>query len=578
MKRGDAEYLEFPTYFSGLIPEDKDRLASMRLVFCYPVLSENEFELVEQPVSQRQLMAVFRASGCQIIGEVVPVSGDDLAFPDHAGQGITHVIIHPMISTLHALSGIISGCRARYASAEIIIQNSDQHQHEKVIGGPESGAIAAHFLEREPDLDWVIHGFAEHALMSLLLERPTRVVTGRGGPGTEVEKFFTMQSLPLVELPHGQTFEDGAGSIRIQRSRGCLSGCTYCIEGQANRSTTSERPWVGLSMEAFVDRLSLLCDKGYFFINLIDSSFEDPGRRGVEDLRRFCHLIVDRGLTFSFKMHMRAENVLKLSTDDLNAMKQAGVDVIVIGLESGSPHELAFFKKIATREINIEAARHLESQQMFCNIFGYMMFSPVVSIPDVVEKVHFLRHINRAWDFLNLTNRVLVFWGSAMHRDLEAMGLINVADVTPGYVAYSFQHAETADLDARTNALKQRRPEFLLLNKLIYDAMNIESRLQNPMNASYLKIAGTAFRDFQSRLRAHQVKLNDTYSAAFEQFATARGVEFLPDFDVAEVADAQRSEIRELLNVFSEKGEIPKTLFLETWLSVVNHFGVKNAA
>ena len=47
-----------------------------------------------------------------------------------------------------------------------------------------------------------------------------------------------------------------------------------------------------------------------------------------------------------------------------------------------------------------------------------MMFSPVVSIPDIVEKVHFLRDINRAWDFLNLTNRVFVFWGSVMHRDL----------------------------------------------------------------------------------------------------------------------------------------------------------------
>jgi len=579
MTRSKAEYLDFPTFLAALPASDIRRLEETGLVFCYPVLFENDFELIEPPVSQRMLMATCQSAGCRVSSEIIRVSGGDILFPPEAtNDAPSYVIIHPMISILDVLSEIISACRERFPGAQIVLQNSDQHQHEKVIGGPESAAIAAYLLERQPNLDWIIRGFAEHALISLILGRPTQVVSGQNGAGTVEEKFFTMESLPLAEMPQEGDRDISTRSIRVQRARGCLSGCTYCIEGQANRSTSSERPWDGVSVENFVNRLSRLEEQGYFFINLIDSSFEDPGHRGLDDLRRFCDLVLERRMRFSFKMHLRAENALKLDTADLDALKMAGVDVLIVGLESGNQAELSFLRKIATKEINVKAAEHLDAPQTFCNIFGHMMISPTVSQSDIIEKVSFLRDINRSWDFLNLTNRVLVFWGSTLHRQLESLGLIRPGQVKLGYVQYDFQHAEVEALDARINALKQRRPEFMRLNNLIYDAMNLESRFLNPANAPYLAQAGSAYHDFRAALRNRHSRLNDMYSTAFEQFALGRDDEFLSSFDAHQEADQQLEEIRTLLGVFSKQEKPPETLFLHTWLSAVNYLGVKNVA
>lgn len=579
VRKGRDNYIQFPAFLEGLSKPDKARLADTRLVFCYPLLSNNNFELIEAPVSQQMLMAVCRAAGCKVTSELIRISANEIIFPTKQTSGkFSYVIIHPMISTLNFLSQIISECRARFRGADIVLQNSDQHQHEKLIGGPESAAIAAHLLEIEPGPDWVIRGYAEHALISLLLGRPTLVVSSREGNGMLREKFFTMDSLPLIELPKKSTKAPAGRSIRVQRSRGCLSGCTYCIEGQANRSIKTELPWDGMSIENFVSRLARLKKDGFFFINLMDSSFEDPGRRGLNDLRNFCDLLIARELQLSFKMHLRAENALKLTKTDLNLLKHAGVDVLVTGIESSQEKELQFLGKIATQEINSKAVKHLEEPHLFCNIFGYMMFSPIVSSFDILEKVQFLRDINRSWDFLNLTNKVLVFWGSVLHRQLEQQKLIRSAGITAGYVDYAFKHPEIEHVVLRINALKNRRPEFMRLNNLIYDAMNLESRFKNPANAQYLSTVGAAFDEFQTALHKRQTYLNKLYSSGFEHFALNPDTEFLPSFDANEEVNKQQKEIKKLLSILSKLDAPPQTLFFHTYLSAINYLGSSKIA
>ncbi|HYD70492.1 hypothetical protein [Azospirillum sp.] len=568
-----ATYVDFAEFRDGLSEADRETLRRTRVLFCYPVLSANEYELAEHPVSQRLLMAVARAVGCAVDSGMAQVVDGTAVFSAEPKMAPDVVVIHPMINLLEHLPTLVAAYKARFPGCRVVMQNSDQHQHEKLVGGPRSAELARALMARVPGVDWVVRGFAEHALLALLLGRPNDATEGRAGPGGEPARFFTMASLPPAEPPSGGINRDR--SIRVQRARGCLSSCTYCIEGQANKATTAERSWDGMPVERFVDQLADLAAQGYFFINVIDSSFEDPGRKGLADLGKFCRLVVERGLRLSFKLHLRAENALRLTPDELRTMKAAGVDVLVVGLESGSQVELDFFRKIAAKEVSRAAFNHIEAPRLFCNILGYMMFSPISTVDILREKVEFLRDINRGWDFLNLTNRVLVFWGTAIHRQLIDAGLADDGPTQLGYAPYRFRDGRVAVIDRAVNTLKRERPALARLNNLIYDAMNLESRMLNPANAAYLEKAGAAFTGFRDRLEERKARLSGLYCDGFQSLLDNPAARFLPGFDGEAEIQAQQAEIRACLSFVENLPEPPTTLYLHTWLSVVNRFGVK---
>jgi radical SAM superfamily enzyme YgiQ (UPF0313 family) len=345
------------------------------LLFVYPVVGQNEFELVDHPISQRILMAVAKELGCCVEWEVARISEEEFDFYPQESSAAEYVILHPMISSLDRIADLVSQYRKRMCKAEIVVQTSDQNQHEKLIGGPRGAEIAEKLLEEIAEIDTVLLGFAEYPLIMNLLGKRTTTTFRREGRGNYPGFLFRFDSLPDAAIINDSDSQQVA--LRVQRSRGCLSPCTYCIEGQANRSVDGERPWEGIPIEEFVGRLAKYEQRGFFFVNINDSSFEDPGKRGLRDLHRFCDLLIQRNIRLSYKIHLRAENAPKVNSNDLARWKQAGIDVIVCGLESGSQVELDLYRKIATKKVSGDAFRHLEETDQFCTILGYMMFSPI---------------------------------------------------------------------------------------------------------------------------------------------------------------------------------------------------------
>ena len=569
-----AKYKDFLEHISELSHSDRAHLGGLCLLFSYPVLDQNELESTELPVSQRILFAVAKHAGCETDWELVTVGTRETRTFGTVGFKPDYVIIHPMISVLPSLDSLVDNYKKRFPLTTIVLQNSDQHQHEKVIGGPRAIEIAQELLINFQQVDYILLGFAEHALLSLLLDKPTTEVMGREGRGELPGRIYSFATLPNGDAL--QSAEVTGNSLRVQRARGCLAPCTYCIEGQANRVIDGERPWDGLPMDEFVERLGSYAHQGYFFINIIDSSFEDPGPRGLKDLSRFCELILQEKINLSFKIHLRAENALKADENALALWKKAGIDVIVCGLESGNQKELDFYRKLASKEISLRAFQHLERPEVFCNILGFMMFTPIATEEILREKVEFLREIGRGWDFLNLTNRLLVFWGTQIHGQLIDKGLIDSARTEIGYVPYGYIDARVETLDKIFNRIKKLRPGFMRLNNLIYDAMNLESRMLNAVNSQYLEMAGRSFVQFRRELSDRKSRLNDLYFRGFRSILEDNNRPFLPDFDENREYDVQRKEIQECLQFEEKLPSPPTTLYLQTWLSVVNRLGTED--
>ena len=362
-------------------------------------------------------------------------------------------------------------------------------------------------------------------------------------------------------------------ALRVQRSRGCLAPCSYCIEGQSNRVLKGELAWEGLPIEDFAVRLSELATQGNFFINITDSSFEDPGKKGFNDLTKFCHLMIQKQINLSFKIHLRAESALKANSKKLELWKKAGIDVIVSGLESGNQEELSFFRKIASKQTNIESFNHLESPGIFCNILGFMMFSPITTLDILREKIDFLAEINRGWDFLNLTNSLLVFKGTKMHSQLVELGLARHDESGVGYVDYIFRDNEIKPIFDKFNTLKLTHSGFLKLNNLIYDCMNLESRIQNPKNYEYFHYIGEKFDKFRCKLMSKKKKLTEYYSESFLNIIDNPERKFMPNYDPDVDYNDLKNDLLELKSLADSVG-YSNTLYLNTWLSNVNRFGV----
>lgn len=571
MNAAQLSYVDFNEYISGIPAEERARLAGKSVLFVYPVIDANEFELVEQPVAQRILMSVCRSVGCRVMAEVASVNDVGVTFTPRTFEVPDTIVVHPMMNILPRLAEVLGAYKERFPGATVVLQTSDQHQHEKVIGGPRAAEIANHLLMTYLDVDFVLIGFAEHALVSLLAGGPSEAVIDRQGVGSSPLRVFNFASLPEPE-PVERLARDR--TARIQRSRGCLAPCTFCIEGQSNRTLRGERAWDGLNMDTFVGRIENVAKSGSFFVTITDSSFEDPGRRGLAELLRFADLIVERGIRLSFKIHMRSENMLRLSFDDLDRMKRAGIDVIGCGIESGIQEELDFIRKIASKEVSRDAYIHVESYGKMCIILGYIMLSPISTAAAIQEKTEFLRKINRGWDFLILTNRLLTFWGTQMHRDLVREGLADDGPAEAGYVPYCFKDPAVGRLDRAITDVKRTRPGFMRMNNLMFDAINLESRMFNPVNAEYRSIVGARFDSFRERLANWRCSLTDSYCDGLAALADDPTRPFLPDFREDEACDRLKADIADCLAPLSKLPAPPTTLYLNTWMSVVNKFSV----
>ena len=153
---------------------------------------------------------------------------------------------------------------------------------------------------------------------------------------------------PVLDLD-GLAFADFSGidfnrytldnRICMMTSRGCILRCAYCSEG-ANFLRYRYRSPENLAVE--VDRhVAMLRNSSGKrpHINFSDSLID--GR--PEMLRRFCELIIERGIDFSWGgMALLRKEVTR---DLLTLMRKAGLVEVMWGMESGSPATLRLMRK-----------------------------------------------------------------------------------------------------------------------------------------------------------------------------------------------------------------------------------------
>jgi len=257
--------------------------------------------------------------------------------------GLTGIQVPPEASTMVAIARRL---KQRLPQAHI------------TVGGHFATFCHDRLLRDVPGLDSVVCGEGDVVFVDLV----QRLLAGddwRDVPGVSFVRDGTVVANPpaplvanLDDLPfpardNAPVSIARAGRLSMSSSRGCYGRCTFCSISAFYRRQAGS-PWRARSAENVVEEVAgLVRDFGCNRFTFIDDNFIGPGARGRERAHAFAHEVLRRGLKIEFAVICRTNDVER---DVLTHLREAGLRLVEIGIESGSQRQLERFRKFTTVE------------------------------------------------------------------------------------------------------------------------------------------------------------------------------------------------------------------------------------
>lgn len=583
----DFKSLPNSPYISGM------DLGAFNCLFVY-LTTKNDFSRYDYPISFGYLASILRMNNAKVkilVQDIDRYSGELFS-------GYDLICFYPMACSLSRTLEYAGKIKEEHRDCRICFFNSDQHQHEMLLCMPDAENFARELMEEKSFIDYILVGSVEESLLKLsekLLRNESDFTSVPSCLYREQDKvrFSDIAAEPIdfnyLPFPSRDYLEQSISpggfntfSPRIQSSRGCVSRCSYCVESSANFfGQAGKGVWMGREVSRFVDEIEILSRNfKVVFFNIMDSSFEDPGVKGINRMKQFFDEIKSRNIPASFKIHLRVETIEKLENSDLNNMKDAGVDIIVLGVESGIERELRSYNKITTVEKSIRNIHRLDDFGKFFSLFGHMMFSACLRLEDLSNKAAFLKRIHRGWDYLDLSNNVLAFRGTAYHDYLKRNHLDRETGSLLAVIPYAYEDERVRLVADELGGLKIKSPEVIYLNNLLYDAQNIASRYYNKIN-EHLWSDSEPFERFEKGLAqslAETEKVFINYFSAIvdlaaHQWKIKKAQEAYQEYILANLPRLLimvQGLIKDLIDAYKDKGLSTDKLYLKTWMSLIN--------
>jgi radical SAM superfamily enzyme YgiQ (UPF0313 family) len=289
-----------------------------------------------------------------------------------------------------------------------------------IMGGPHATVKADEILKISPDVDFVIRGEGEEALIELLTQieksavslsnikglsyrEKTGVIHNPAGKKIDNIDIFPFPDRTLLINEKKYTSEDMG---LIMTSRGCPYSCTYCA--------TDTKRAVFRSVDSVIEEI-IFIKKRYNTTQFTfkDDSFTVNKKRVIE----LCDKIIGLNLNIFWECNTR---VNLIDEDILKLMKKAGCNFIKIGIESGSEKVLEGMHKGITLSQIKNSAKVLN--KIGIHWTGYFLIgTPGETKDDIYKTLDFVREIKPDAALLGVYES---FPGTLMFEDGIKRGLI----------------------------------------------------------------------------------------------------------------------------------------------------------
>ncbi|MBU1879113.1 MAG: B12-binding domain-containing radical SAM protein [Chloroflexi bacterium] len=268
-----------------------------------------------------------------------------------------------------------------------------------VLGGYFASAMYASLLEQYPFLTAIVRGDGEAAALAI----SRHVAAGQAWPAAEIPNLAwwdgdqvrttPVQPMALADLPpldfrllrHPAHYQ----IIELLTSRGCPFACTYCLEATMRPYAVHSPAWVAQQLT----HLEATLPQQRVFI------YDPVFGLGRQRTRQMCEVLRERHFTYA--VESRAD---VLDPALFPALREAGVELIYLGIESASPATLVRMNKVRSLD---RARRYVRSaravlQAAFENgvtlLPGFMLGFPGDTEADYQATLDLVREAGRLHD------------------------------------------------------------------------------------------------------------------------------------------------------------------------------------
>lgn len=262
-----------------------------------------------------------------------------------------------------------------------------------VFGNVHVSSLGAPILEHFPEIDYLVIGEGEGALLDLADGKPLQDIgnliyrddSEKGGGKIRVnprrDRILDLDELPfpayekLAGFPHAYhlplfAYEKRYGATMIT-SRGCPYTCSFCDR------TVFERLYKTNSAQYTYDHMKYLRDNfGVYHINMYDDLFTAKKQR-VMDL---CDLLIAKPLGVQWNCAIRTGHT---SDEMLHKLKQAGALMVSMGIESADPGMMERHKAGVTLDAVRDTVRQIHAAGLRAK--GLFIFGMPGETPETVR-------------------------------------------------------------------------------------------------------------------------------------------------------------------------------------------------
>lgn len=204
-------------------------------------------------------------------------------------------------------------------------------------------------------------------------------------PSRELIK--NIDELPLPKISYIKN-----GLAGITSTRGCYGSCTFC----SVRKYYSNLPGPKIrrrSAKSVVDEIDILVNvHGVKYITFHDDNFLINSSNNYQRLEEFYYLLKEKQYNIKFRIFARA-NDIEGYRDLLLKLKEVGLELIFVGIESFVQRQLDLFNKKNTVEQNVTAINILNDIGIEYTI-GLIIFEPYTTLDEILVNIKILQDTN----------------------------------------------------------------------------------------------------------------------------------------------------------------------------------------
>lgn len=343
--------------------------------------------------------------------------------------------------TLVGFSLIFQFYIRRYAELMAALRAAGVDAHF-TMGGHYPTLSAAETLKAAPDLDSVVRYEGEITLLEMVRAldagddwRGLEGVVSRRGDELIANPpralIHDLDSLPYPERDFEPMRVLGRAIMPILASRGCARTCSFCSIHTFYRSAPGKV--VRIRKPAEVAReMRMLYDQDHVTVFLFqDDDFPLFGKKWREWAGEFVDELHKADLPGKviWKINCRADAV---DAELLSRMRDAGLYLVYMGLESGTEEGLRTLHKEISVEQNLAAVALLKMLGIRFE-FGFMLLDPSSTFQSVRANVQFLRRIVGDGSASATFCKMLPYDGTPIKDALQAAGRLKGDVCTPDY-------------------------------------------------------------------------------------------------------------------------------------------------